>query len=163
MIPSRSEVSSATELVLRRTGPEDTDFQGLVIHLDRELLLRDGDDHAFYAPHNRIDKLNLAGVVIAYLEDKPVGCGAFRPYDETTAEIKRMFVFEHFRGRRIAAIVLRELEHWAIEKGFSAAVLETGHKQPEAIALYKRCGYEVIPNYGQYSDALNSVCMKNVF
>jgi GNAT superfamily N-acetyltransferase len=71
-----------------------------------------------------------------------------------------MFVRLENRGQRIAAQILTELEAWASESGFTACVLETGFKQPEAIALYRRSGYEVIPNYGQYSDVGNSVCMR---
>jgi GNAT superfamily N-acetyltransferase len=71
-----------------------------------------------------------------------------------------MFVLPDHRGKRIAARILTELESWASESGFKACVLETGFKQPEAIALYKRSGYKVIPNYGQYSDVDSSVCMR---
>ncbi|WP_407524361.1 GNAT family N-acetyltransferase [Lacibacter sp. MH-610] len=53
-----------------------------------------------------------------------------------------------------------QLEQWAKEEGYSAAVLETGKKQPEAIRLYEKCGYSRIPNYGQYAGVENSVCMK---
>jgi GNAT superfamily N-acetyltransferase len=71
-----------------------------------------------------------------------------------------MFVRAENRGQRIAAQILTELETWARELNFEDCVLETGFKQPEAIALYKRSGYEVIPNYGQYADVRNSICMK---
>jgi GNAT superfamily N-acetyltransferase len=71
-----------------------------------------------------------------------------------------MFVKAEARGKRIAAAILEELEAWAREATFTECVLETGLKQPEAIALYKREGYEQIPNYGQYAGVENSVCMK---
>lgn len=70
-----------------------------------------------------------------------------------------MFVRPDWRGRRIAAEILTDLENWAVDFGFSEYVLETGFKQPEAIALYERSGYKVIPNYGQYVGVGNSVCM----
>jgi len=63
-------------------------------------------------------------------------------------------------GQRIGVPILAELESWDADSGFSSCVLETGFKQPEAIALYKRSGYSVIPNYGQYADVANSVCME---
>ncbi len=78
----------------------------------------------------------------------------------SAAEIKRMYVRDEERGRGIGKSVLTELERWARELGFSACVLETGLKQPEAITLYRKCGYETISNYGQYAAVENSVCMK---
>lgn len=143
---------------LVRTDNTDEDFQRLVVELDRELALRDGDEHAFYSQFNTLDA--MLGVVVAYVGDTAVGCGAFKRHTDDIAEIKRMFVLPEWRGRRIAAGVLAVLESWAAERGFTVCVLETGLKQPEAIALYKRSGYREIPNYGQYADVVNSVCMR---
>lgn len=143
---------------LVRTNAEDEDLLSLVAMLDAELRERDGEDHYFFAQFNKL--AGIEGVVIAYDGETPVGCGAFKPHTETEAEIKRMFVRPDHRGQRIAAKVLAELEAWAGEHGYDACVLETGFKQPEAIALYKREGYDVIPNYGQYAEVENSVCMR---
>ena len=143
---------------LVRTNSENKDFRALVAMLDEELKQRDGEDHYFFAQFNKL--AGLSGVVVAYDGDKAVGCGAFKPFSQTDAEIKRMFVLPDSRGKRIAAEILAEVESWAIESGFRSCVLETGFKQPEAIALYKRSGYQVIPNYGQYAEVENSVCMK---
>jgi putative acetyltransferase len=141
-----------------RTDNENPDFLSLVAGLDAELAIRDGDEHSFYAQFNKPQ--GLLGVVVAYLDDEPVGCGAIKKFSDVEVEIKRMFVKADCRGQRIAAKVLAELEDWAAENGFSAYVLETGHKQPEAISLYKRSGYAVIPNYGQYAGVANSICMR---
>lgn len=143
---------------LVRTDVEDHDLRSLVALLDAELQQRDGEDHYFFAQFNKL--AGLEGVVLAYVGETAVGCGAFKRHSEYEAEIKRMFVLPEHRGKRIAAAVLNELEAWADEKGFTACVLETGFKQPEAIALYKRSGYEVIQNYGQYADVGSSVCMR---
>ncbi|MNR27323.1 putative acetyltransferase [compost metagenome] len=70
-----------------------------------------------------------------------------------------MFVHPDYRKQGIAAQILNELEKWATEIGFSDCVLETGKKQPEAIALYQKAGYKITPNYGQYIGVDNSVCM----
>ncbi len=147
--------------IIKRTNEEDADFLSLVKLLDVELAERDGDDHAFYAQFNR--PVGLTGVVVAYRDGDAVGCGAIKKYDEKAVEIKRMYVRPDRRGLRIAAEILADLETWANELGFSEYVLETGFKQPEAIALYKRTGYNVIPNYGQYADVTNSVCMQKKF
>ena len=62
----------------------------------------------------------------------------------------------------IASIVLTELEKWAREMGIKKCILETGKKQPEAISLYQKNGYAVIPNFGQYEDVENSVCFEKL-
>ena len=144
-------------LRLIRTNSTQADFQSLVQLLDAELHVRDGADHAFYAQFNKID--SIQHVLVAYVNDQAVGCGAFKPFNENTVEIKRMFVRPEFRGQRIAEQVLTALETWAGELGMTSCVLETGYKQPEAIRLYERSGYERIPNYGQYIGVENSVCM----
>jgi putative acetyltransferase len=143
-----------------RTNSDNTDFRKLVNLLDAELLVRDGEEHVFYAQFNNID--SLSEVVVAYSDQIAVGCGAIKAYAEQTAEIKRMFVKEENRGKGVAGKILGELETWSRELNFDECILETGFKQPEAIALYKKSGYEVIPNYGQYIGVENSVCMKKI-
>ncbi len=145
-------------LTLIRTDSSQQDFQALVALLDADLRVRDGEDHAYYAQFNTIDQLQH--VVVAYVGDQAVGCGAFKPYAENTVEIKRMFVRPEMRGQQIAQQVLAALEAWARELHITHCVLETGQKQPEAIRLYQRSGYEPIPNYGQYAGVENSVCMR---
>ncbi len=140
-----------------RTDSDDTDFRSLVALLDADLAIRDGAEHVFYAPFNKID--SIRNVVLAYTDGEAVGCGAFKPYGPGVAEIKRMFVSPESRGRGIAGAVLEELEKWAAEDGFGECILETGLKQPEAIRLYEKSGYVRIPNYGQYAGIENSVCM----
>ena len=73
-----------------------------------------------------------------------------------------MFVNPDFRGKRIAAKVLNELENWATELGYERCILETGLKQPEAIALYERCNYQKIKNYDQYEGIEESVCYEKI-
>lgn len=143
-----------------RTTSDNLDFQKLVILLDEVLRSRDGEDHAFYAQHNTLDKINH--VVVCYQEDVAIGCGAFKEFDPDTVEIKRMFVHPNFRGKGIASAVLKELEIWAREIHYTNYVLETGKNNPEAIALYQKNGYEIIPNYGQYKNIETSVCLKKI-
>ncbi len=144
----------------KRTDSASTDFQNLVSLLDQELAIIDGDEHAFYSQFNKIQ--NIRNVVIAYFNEKAVGAGGFKEYKPKVAEIKRMFVLPDYRGKGIAFQILQELEKWAAESGFSESILETGNKQPEAIALYHKSGYKNIPNYGQYENVLNSVCMSKL-
>ncbi len=143
---------------LIRTNSDNTDFRELVVLLDRDLQIRDGDEHSFYAQFNKVDKIRHA--VVAYEDNEAVGCGALRKYSEDAAEIKRMFVKPARRGRGIARNILAELELWAKELNFSECILEMGIKQPEAIRLYQKSGYLKISSYGQYLNVENSVCMK---
>lgn len=142
----------------KRTDSSNEDFRFLVSLLDEELAKRDGDEHAFYHQFNKIESLNQ--VIIAYADEKPVGCGAFKNYKPQVVEIKRMFVLPGHRGKGIAGQILQQLEFWAAELKYSTCILETGKKQPEAIALYRKSGYKIIPNYGQYENVENSVCME---
>jgi len=141
---------------LIRTESDNDDFVKLVKELDADLAIRDGDEHPFYAQFNKIDKIKY--VVVAYENDNPVGCGAIKEYAPNTMEIKRMYTSQGKRGKGIASKVLTELEIWAAELSFEKCILETGIKQPEAIVLYKKNGYQLIPNYGQYAGVENSVC-----
>lgn len=143
---------------LVRTTSENPDFRALVQLLDQELAARDGADATFYAQYNKLDLIRHA--VVAYLGEEPVGCGAFKEFATDTVEIKRMFVAPTQRQQRLAQATLAELECWASELGYASCVLETGKRQPEAIALYQRCGYALTPNYGQYVGVENSVCMR---
>lgn len=141
----------------KRTDSNNPDFQKLVILLDADLKERDGDEHTFYAQFNKI--ATIRNVVVCFVDDKAIGCGAFKEYDESKVEIKRMFVLPEYRGHGIAIKILKELELWAAELNYREYILETGKKQPEAIHLYQKAGYCVMHNYGQYINVENSVCM----
>lgn len=140
-----------------RTSSNNTDFRDLVTLLDQDLKTRDGEDHNFYAQFNKIE--NIRHAIVCYIEDQPIGCGAFKEFDPQSVEIKRMFVLPAFRGKGIGVSILKELESWAAELNYPSCVLETGKKQPEAIRLYQKAGYRIIKNYGQYENVANSVCM----
>ncbi len=141
-----------------RTDSSHPEFIRLVKLLDDELAIMDGDDHAFYAQFNKIVKIRFA--LVCYEEGKAVGCGAIKDYDATSMEIKRMYTLAEYRGRGIASMVLNELEKWAVELGYNKCVLETGKQQPDAISLYRKSGYQIIPNYGQYKGVDNSLCFE---
>lgn len=143
-----------------RTTSENQDFISLIRMLDADLAARDGADHSFYSQFNTITTIRHA--VVAYLETQPVGCGAIKPFDPHTMEVKRMFVKSEFRHQRIAQLILLQLEAWAQELNCVRCVLETGKRQPEAIQLYTKAGYKPIPNYGQYVGIDNSVCFEKM-
>jgi putative acetyltransferase len=143
---------------LIRTDSSEKDFILLVALLDAELAERDGSDHSFYAQFNKVDPIKH--VVIAYENTLPVACGAIKEFDGESMEVKRMYTVRNYRGKGFATLVLSELEKWSAELGYKKTVLETGLRQPEAIALYEKNGYRIIPNYGQYAGVENSVCFE---
>lgn len=144
-------------LELIRTNSENSDFRKLIAELDNELNARNGDTQFQYDIYNKIPFIET--VVIAYSDQKAVGCCCFKDFDNNTVEVKRMYLDADYRSKGIAGKMLTEIEYWAKEKGFSTSVLETGYKMVEAIHLYKKMGYSQIPNYGQYADNPDSICL----
>ncbi len=145
---------------LVRTDSTDTHFIELVAALDKDLAIRDGDEHGFYNQFNKLD--SIKHVVLLYEDEKAVACGAIKQLDDSTMEVKRMYTIPEARGKSKASAVLQELENWAKEMSYQRCVLETGHKQPEAIQLYTKNGFTVIPNYGQYEGVENSICFEKL-
>jgi putative acetyltransferase len=145
-----------TELI--RTDSANSDLTVLLKQLDAYLAEKDGDEHSFYAQHNKLDKIRH--VIIAYEGKKAVGCGAIKEFSKEAIEVKRMYTVPERRGKGIAGSILAVLEKWAAELGYKKCILETGKKQTEAILLYQKHGYRVIPNYGPYVNAENSLCFE---
>jgi len=143
---------------LKRTDSSNADFRLLIKELDADLRERNGDVMDVYDGHNVIEQIET--VVIAYIDDRPAGCGCFKHYNDDSVEIKRMYVRPDSRGKGISRRILNELEAWAKSLGFVYVVLETGSKQQEALGLYKRAGYTNIPSYPPYIGLPDSICFK---
>lgn len=144
--------------LLKRTSAKNLDFVQLVKELDNYLKITDGKDHDFYNQYNRLE--GIKNCVVIYLNSQPVGCGAFKEFDQQTVEIKRMFLKPQSRGRGLAEMMITELEYWAKELNYQRVVLETGSRQVEAVKFYHKVGYNLIPNYGQYVGMENSNCFE---
>jgi putative acetyltransferase len=133
----------------------------LIARLSEELGRRYGDDGTgFFRPEDVEGP--RSGFLVARWDGQAVGCGAFRPLDEITAEIKRMFVEPAFRGRGISRRVLKALEDAARQAGYTTVRLETGTIQHEALGLYQSAGYHRIKCYGHHKDDPRSVCFEKV-
>ncbi|WP_189054150.1 GNAT family N-acetyltransferase [Longimycelium tulufanense] len=107
--------------------------------------------------------------LVGYLDDGPVACGGWRARDNEEehlrvgdAELKRMYVVPEARGNGLARALLAELERTAALAGRRRVVLETGTKQPEAIALYLSCGYIEAPQFGVYRGHPCSRCFSKL-
>ncbi|MFE7353818.1 GNAT family N-acetyltransferase [Streptomyces sp. NPDC057543] len=104
--------------------------------------------------------------LLAYdAQGRPVATGGWRSqerneegYSDGDAEIKRMFVIPEGRGNGLARRILAALEADARAAGRSRMVLETGDKQPEAIALYTSSGYTPCEKFGHYRTYESSLC-----
>jgi len=115
------------------------------------------------ATHFRLDPAEVANdrgaFLVAWADGEPLGCGAVRRLEETSAELKRMYVAPLARGRGIGRALLTQLEHEARRLGAKRLLLETGIRQQAALALYRDAGFVVIPAFGEYVDSPTSVCM----
>ncbi|NCU03203.1 MAG: GNAT family N-acetyltransferase [Chitinophagaceae bacterium] len=145
-------------LSLIKTNSDSSDFRSLVALLDADLQERYGEQQSFFSQFNKLDHIHH--VIVAYENNQPIGCGAFKEYELGVAEIKRMYVKSFYRGKGIGGQILTALEEWAKEEGYRNCILETGLNQPEAIRVYEREGYKQIPNYGQYVGVEISLCME---
>ena len=145
-LPARAPFRSP-EFTVRTLAYTDPVVRALEAELQQEYVKRYGGvdetpiDPAQFAPP---DGLFLVGFVGA----EPVASGGFRRHDDEAAEIKRMYVVEDRRGVGYARRLLAELEARAALAGYRRIVLETGLRQPEAIALYESSGYHPIPDFG---------------
>jgi putative acetyltransferase len=146
------------ELTIEAVDIRSGDALNLIARLDDELTRRYGDVQGQSGAANTL--ADHATFLVASLDGRPVGCGAFRPMGGMAVEIKRMFVEPDCRGRGLARRLLAELEERARRAGYSLARLETGVRQPEAIRLYESAGYRRIPSYGTYAGNADSACFE---
>ena len=145
-------------LEITRCEGRDPAFVALTTKLDAELGERYGAQMDFYGVFNKSSDVKTA--IVVRVDGEPAGCGCFKPFAQGTVEIKRMFVLQSMRKMGIAQAILRALEDWAREQGNTAAVVETGVLQPEAIRLYELAGYVRTENYEPYIGVKESVCFQ---
>ena len=101
------------------------------------------------------------GVFLAVRDDgRAIACGGVARFDETRAELKRMYVVPESRGRGLGRVLLEALEDEARRLGYTGIVLETGKDQAEALGLYVSAGYQAIPCYGPYAGQEISRCVE---
>ena len=136
---------------IRREDLTSATAQALIAALNADLRARyPGDGSDYFRLDAAEVRQGRGAFVVAYDADTPVGCGAVRLIDSGVAEIKRMYVLPDLRGRGIARRMLDALEHEARSIGVTKLLLETGTRQPEAIALYSKAGYFPTEPFGEY-------------
>jgi GNAT superfamily N-acetyltransferase len=152
---------SAEGFRVEPADPRSPEAARLIAELSAELARRYDymeDGSGGFEPK---DALGPKGAfVIGRAGGRPVACGAIRPLVGDVAEAKRIFVEPECRGRGYSKVIMTELERLARERGYEVLRLETGVRQPEAIALYERLGYHRIESYGDYAESELSVCFE---
>ncbi|GDX03950.1 GNAT family N-acetyltransferase [Buttiauxella sp. WJP83] len=128
----------------RDVSPEAPELQPIITGLFGEYEARYGDYFSrdaeveltewYLAPQGLFIVLERDGEIIA--------TGAYKPFDEHTAEIKRIWTHSSLRKQGIAQRMMRELESRAQIAGYSHVYLTTGFRQPEAVKLYLSLGYQ---------------------
>ncbi len=156
----KAELGNLSKLEFKDTNGEDQDFALLCTKLDEALneLVGGLIQRSQYEQYNKRDSIH--DVIVVYENGEPVGCGAFKMYDPDHAELKRIYVEPFYRNTGLGAELVRRLEARAKIKGYQWCMLETGKPMEAACHMYKKLGYKVMPNYGQYADMPDSICME---
>ena len=142
-----------------RTDGKNKDFIENCRLLDLDLDRRVGKQikRDKYKQYNQLDEIQEA--IVVYENNQAIGGGAIRRYDDENIELKRVFVHPEYQGRGIGSKLVSLLIEWARELGYQRIILETGELLAESCAVYKKLGFEVIPNYGPYANMPESLCM----
>jgi putative acetyltransferase len=148
------------ELDLRREDLDSPAVQELFAALNAEISRRYPEEGP---SHFRLDAEEIVNgrgaLLVAYLADRPVGCGSIRKLDDDAAEIKRMYVSDDTRGRGIGRTLLRALEAEAHDLAVRRILVETGEHQEAALALYEGAGFQRVDRFSEYSTSALSVCL----
>lgn len=173
-MPGRDDPARDKDFVVRVVRYDDPDAVTLIAEVQQEYVVRyGGEDSTPVSPAEFAPPLGL--FLVGYSGGVPVACGGWRAHDATgtdstetdstdthfadgDVEVKRMYVVPAARGRGFARGILAELERTAVDAGRRRVVLETGTKQPEAIALYVSAGYQEVPKFGIYRCEPSSRC-----
>jgi putative acetyltransferase len=145
----------AEGIAIRVVEDTDPDLLSLVAALDDDIEAR-------YPGHRMVGLPEAPEglfALVAFDGAEPVGCAAMREAGPGIGEVKRMFVAPQRRRRGVGRALIAAVEREAHTRGYSELRLETGERQPEALALYASCGFARIPCFGEYVGSELSVCM----
>ena len=133
-----------------RTDGKNKDFiencRLLDIDLDRRVGKKIKRDKC--KKYNQLDEISEA--IGVYEDNKAVGGGAIRKYDDENIELKRVFVHTEYQGQGIGSKLVSLLIEWAIELGYRRMILETGELLAESCAVYRKMGFETVDELYEY-------------
>jgi GNAT superfamily N-acetyltransferase len=141
---------------LRAVPYDDPLARDLVGRVQQEYVDRyGGPDEAAVDPAEFVPPAGL--FLVAEVGGEPAGCGAWRRHGDLEVEVKRVYVVPAFRRLGLAQLVVAALEDSARAAGYRSVVLNSGDRQPEALALYEALGYTPVPGYGIYAGEAGAV------
>ncbi len=153
------------QLVIRRHDVTDTEVQGMLAELDRELIERtpQGGTNFIHLPADHAEG-DQGSLFVAWVDDLPLACGAWRRIDDiaerpATGEVKRMWASPEARGLRLGASVLATVQSAAREQGVTELRLETSEYLIAAVGLYRRFGFTACAPWGEYVGVEHSYTM----
>ena len=153
---AETRLADGRPVSLRAVPYDDPLARELVGRVQQEYVTRyGGPDDAVVDPTEFVPPVGL--FLVAEVDDIPAGCGAWRVHEPGVAEVKRVYVAPEFRRLGLAQLLMAALEQSAAAAGSRAVVLNSGSRQPEALALYAALGYTSAPGYGVYADAPGAV------
>jgi putative acetyltransferase len=152
-------------LSIERVWLDNVDVELLISQLNSDLYSRYPEPGALIFSLETADIVDGVGTLLmAELDDEPVGCGAYRMIDDVpgSAEIKRLYVTLAGRGKKIGRALVAELEQAATSFGAGRFALETGPRQPEAMRVFEDAGYVVCEPWGPFVGKDFSICMQKL-
>ena len=147
------------EAVYKCAGPTDDDFRRfyLITEAYYDSLVGGNSNRVGFVPYNISESIH--DVLIAYINDKAVACAGLKKYNESDAEIKRVWVEPAYRGQHIASAMMELIEKKAYQQGFGRVILQTREIMTAAVSLYMNRGYYRTENYPPYDKLEGAVCL----
>ena len=147
------------KVIYKWAEPTDDDFRRfyLITEAYYDSLVGGKRNRVGFVPYNISE--TIQDVLIAYINDKAVACAGLKKYNESDAEIKRVWVEPEYRGNHIASAMMDMIEDKASHTGFKRAILQTREVMTDALGLYIKRGYYRIDNYPPYDKLEGAVCL----
>ena len=147
---AEARLADGRPVALRAVAYDDPLAREMVARVQQEYVTRyGGPDEAVVDPAEFTPPAGL--FLVAEVDGVPAGCGAWRVHEPGVAEVKRVYVAPEFRRQGLAQLLMAALEESAAVAGVRSVVLNSGSRQPEALALYAALGYTSAPGYGVYA------------
>lgn len=141
----------------KKVEPNNSDFQSLVAELNSSLteITSDSGESSFVSDAFDSSK---DGCIVVYLNNVAVACGVFRYHGSEVCELKRMYSNKSGAG----SYLLKQLELYAVDKGYRKAILSTRRINAQAVSFYERNSYSESSSYGKYIGVKRSICLSKM-